>query len=152
MLQFRSNANWSHCQNGYHPAVIGFNNGFHKYILTDQSAVLFHNKIQLFDKRRIVTQYMDHIMLTAPGTIDVPEGFPDKFLHFPIIFCFFRANDIVFHVNSFSFQLIIAENNESNEMLISIPPRISVNQCTPAISLPTTVTAIITQQSAASTL
>ena len=43
---------------------------------------------------------------------------------------------------------MIKENAVNNDTLINIPPIISVNQCTPDISLPIIVTAIMAQQSA----
>lgn len=68
------------------PAVIGFNYRLHKHVLPDQVPILFHDKIQFFHKRRIISKYMEHIMLHASRPVHVPKGFTDKVFYFCVIF------------------------------------------------------------------
>ena len=48
-------------------------NRLHEHILSDQTAILLHNEVKFPDKRRIISKYMDHIMLAASRLVYVPE-------------------------------------------------------------------------------
>jgi hypothetical protein len=54
--------------------------------MTDNLATLLHHEVELGDKVRICSVLIEHIVLGASRTIDVPESFARKVLHLPKIF------------------------------------------------------------------
>ena len=62
-----------HSKNRYYSAVIRLNYCFHEHILADQTSVFFHDEIQFRNKRRIIPEYMDHIMFAASRAVNIPE-------------------------------------------------------------------------------
>ena len=69
-------ADGPHGHDGDASAIVRLNPGPHEHVLPNQPAVLFHDKIQLLHKGRVLPQPMQHEMLLAARTVYVPEGFP----------------------------------------------------------------------------
>ena len=79
-LEFRGDADRSHCQDFDVPAVVSIDHGLHEHVLTDQRSVFFHHEIELLHERRGIAQHVDNVVLTAARTVDVPERLPYKVL------------------------------------------------------------------------
>ena len=72
-LQFGSDADGPHRQDGNVVPVITVDDGLHEHVLPYQAAVLLHDEVQLLHEGGVVTEDMHYIMLAASGTVDVPE-------------------------------------------------------------------------------
>ena len=65
--------------------------------MTDYLAVQFHYKVKLPNEVRTVTELVQHIMLQASGTVDVPERLTGQVFNCAVVGWGFVANDIVLH-------------------------------------------------------
>ena len=61
--------------------------------LPNQFPVQLHHQVQFRHKGRIVTEAVEHIVLRAPGAVDIPEGFPDQVFYGPVVLLGFTADD-----------------------------------------------------------
>ena len=83
-------------------SVVSVDHGFHKHILSDDLAVLFHHEIEFGNERRIRAQFVDHEMLEASGAVDVLERLADHILDETAVLFFLQAKyNVVGHGFSF---------------------------------------------------
>ena len=59
--------------------------------MPDQAAVFLHNEIQIRNEIRIVPVTMKHVVLSASGTIYIPERFTGKILYRTVILGLFKS-------------------------------------------------------------
>ena len=62
---------------------------FRKHHMADDLAILFHHEIQFRNKVGVISISVEHIMLGASGTIDVPERLACEVFHLAIVLWLF---------------------------------------------------------------
>ena len=77
---------------GEHRPVIQHNLSFGKHHMPDYPAVFLHHQVQLRDKVGIAAVAVQHIVLGASGTIDVPESLARQVLHLAVVVGLLQSN------------------------------------------------------------
>ena len=67
-------------------SIVQCNLGLREHNMANDAVILFHHKVQLWDEIGICSILIEHVMLCASRTVDVPECLTCKVLNLTIIF------------------------------------------------------------------
>ena len=85
MLVIGVDANGSEGPRGLVCAIVENEFSLGEHDVAYDAPVLFHHEVELGDEVGVVSELVEHEMLGASRTIDVPEGFAREILHLTVI-------------------------------------------------------------------
>ena len=91
-LEFRKDADGTEGPGRLAAAVVQHELCLREHHVTHDAAILLHHEVQLRDEIRVAAILVQHEMLGASGTVDVPESLAGQNLHLAVIFRSFESD------------------------------------------------------------